>query len=224
MSHILIIEDELGMSNSLVKGLSKAGFLTTVINNGLVARSVNINEFDLILLDWMLPGISGIELLNYWRSQHLQTPIIMLTAKNTVADKVNGLDFGADDYISKFFEWPELLARINALLRRITTQVIEVGGIKYDKVNQQFSENDRLIDLTATEHNILKYFFERPNRLITRTSLVRALYDQAHNPFSNVIERHIRSIRQKFSYDPIQTTRGLGYRLNTNQTIPNHKD
>ncbi len=219
MSHILIVEDEDRMAKTLEKGLKQAGFDTTIINNGLVARAINISEFDLVLLDWMLPGFSGIDLLRHWRSQHLLTPVMMLTAKGETNDKVTGLDFGADDYLPKFFEWPELIARINALLRRSLPEDFKVGEIELDRLNQRFLEKGEPVDLTATEYKILKYFFDHPSRMISRTSLIRAIYDQSANPYSNVIERHIKSIRQKFTYDPITTTRGLGYRLRTSKTI-----
>jgi DNA-binding response OmpR family regulator len=219
MSHILLVEDEERMAQTLIKGLKKVGFGVTHINNGLSARVIDITDFDAVVLDWMLPGFSGIDLLRNWRSNKQMTPVLMLTAKGEVRDKVDGLNFGADDYMTKFFEWPELIARLNALIRRNTLEDFIVGTIQLDRHNEAFSENAALVNLTATEYKILKYFFDHPTRLISKTSLVRAVYDQASNPYSNVIERHIKSIRKKFTYDPITTNRGLGYRLNTSTPI-----
>lgn len=220
MSHILVVEDEQRMAATLEKGLTKAGFTVTIVTNGLMARSLPITEFDLVLLDWILPGFSGIDLLRYWRSQRYQTPVLMLTAKGQIQDKVDGLDFGADDYMTKFFEWPELIARINALLRRASPEkTLKVGPIELDVANEQFLENGKSINLTVTEYKVLRYFFNHPGKLISRTSLIRAIYDIAENPYSNVIERHIKSIRKKCTYDPIQTVRGLGYRLATSAEV-----
>ena len=224
MSHILIVEDEERMAATLKKGIEQAGFDTTSLFNGLAARAIDISEYDLVVLDWMLPGISGLDLLQHWRLQKFTTPILMLTARDALNDKVTGLDFGADDYVSKFFEWPELIARIKVLLRRVQLEETNVGTISLDRINQIFMENGQSVNLTATEYNILKYFYNRPGRLITRTSLLRSVYEDAKDPFSNVIERHIKSIRQKFEYDPITTIRGLGYRLNTSSAIQNNQN
>jgi DNA-binding response OmpR family regulator len=148
----------------------------------------------------------------------------MLTARDGLADTVTGLDFGADDYISKFFKWPELIARINSLLRRARPEANLVKGIEFDRTNQIFLEDSIPVNLTATEYNILKYFFDHPNALITRTSLLLSVYQDSKETFSNVIERHIKSIRQKFNYDPISTIRGLGYRLRSSSSVQSHKD
>jgi two-component system copper resistance phosphate regulon response regulator CusR len=224
MSHILIIEDEERMAATLRKGLEKEDFKVSIISNGLAARVTNITNYDLVLLDWMLPGVSGIDLLHHWRKLKYSTPIIMLTARDGLTDTVTGLDFGADDYISKFFKWPELIARINSLLRRTRTEANLVKGIEFDRTNQIFLEDSIPVNLTATEFNILKYFFDHPNALITRTSLLLSVYQDSKETFSNVIERHIKSIRQKFNYDPISTIRGLGYRLRSSSSVQSHKD
>jgi DNA-binding response OmpR family regulator len=224
MPHILIVEDEQRMAETLQKGFQKAGYHTTIVATGFEARPINITEFDIVVLDWMLPGFSGLDLLKYWRSNQYPTPVLMLTARDQVRDKVDGFEFGADDYLSKFFEWPELLARVKSLLRRSISQDPKVGPIELDRSQEIFLENGRPVDLTATEYSILKYFFDRQGRLITRSSIQKAIYSQDKNPFSNVVERHIRSIRQKFTYDPITTIRGLGYRLHTSSSVPENQD
>ncbi len=220
--HILIVDDEPKIASTLQKGLNQAGMITSVISNGLIAKASNLEGVDLVILDWMLPEISGLDILNHWRKKKILTPVIMFTAKNQVKDRVLALETGADDYIAKFFEWEELLARIKSLLRRATTsnqelsQVIilgEVYPIIIDRAKGYLTFQDRVIDLTETEYKVIKYFFDNPNRIINKTSLIRSLWDQQTNPFSNVIERHIKSIRKKLPYDPITTHRGLGYRL-----------
>jgi two-component system, OmpR family, response regulator len=212
MHSILLVEDEKAMAATLTKGLTTSGYVVTHVATGLEARHINITDYDLVLLDWMLPGFSGIELLRHWRSAKYTTPIIMLSAKFDLRDRVTGLEYGADDYISKIFEWPELIARINSNIRRTQKSQDTAGTIVFDRNNQQFIENDKPIKLTQMEYKVLSYFFDHPSTLITKTSIVRALYNDTH-PFSNVVERHIKSIRQKFIYDPITTLRGLGYRL-----------
>ena len=225
MSHILIVEDEYKMALSLEKGLHKYGFETTIVSDGFEARIQDISNYDLVILDWMLPGFSGIDILKEWRSKGINTPVLMLTAKSELNDITYGLDLGADDYMSKFFNWGELLSRIKALIRRTKVDsILQLENIFWDKNNHQFLENGVRVNLTPTEYNILARFFEKPHQLITRTNLIRSVYDQASNPFSNVIERHIKSIRQKFQYDPIQTVYGFGYRLRFIEAVSKSKN
>jgi DNA-binding response OmpR family regulator len=215
MTHILIIDDEPKMVATLERGFRQYGFDTSVITDGIDARVAKIDDYDLVVLDWMLPGFTGLDALYYWRTtKKYKTPVIMLTAKTATDYKVEGLNAGADDFMSKFFEWPELLARVNALLRR--TQVpFEVGGIVLDTIEQQFLEKGKPIHLTPKEYAILKYCFARPGRIITRDQLMDILYGMDWPPESNVIERHLHALRNKFQHDPITTVRGVGYRLNT---------
>jgi DNA-binding response OmpR family regulator len=215
MYQILVVEDEQKMAATLEKGLTNHGHKVDIITNGLDARIVDTTEYDIVILDWMLPQIEGIEVLKFWRSKKYQTPVLMLTARDTTKDKVLGLDIGADDYLSKYFEWDELLARINALVRRTSNSdlIDKIGTIEYNRNTKTFTENEIDIPLTSTETKILAYFFDHPHSIVTPTQLVRALYDHGDNPYSNVIARHIKSIRSKTQYDPIKTIRNLGYRL-----------
>jgi two-component system, OmpR family, response regulator ArlR len=230
MSRILIVEDEESMAKTLVRGLTQAGYSTTVINDGLVARGQDLSIFDLVILDWMLPHINGVDIMRYWRSnKKFNVPILMLTAKDDINSKVTGLDFGADDYISKFFDWQELLARIRTLLRRNNQQnstynsnISKLESIEYDQVNQCFLENKNIVHLTSTEFTILKYFFDHPYKLITRSQLINDIYDQEYDCNSNIIERHIKAIRSKLNYDPILTIRGSGYRLRLKTSSQTH--
>ncbi len=215
MSRILIVEDEERMSMTLVKGLTNLGYTTDVIGDGLNARLEDISQYDLVILDWMLPKFSGIDILEYWRKEKkYTTPILMFTAKSDTHSVVTGLDYGADDYMSKFFTWEELNARIRTLLRRGSPKEVIIDiPIEYDSQNHTFTEEGIIVNLTTTESKVLKYFFEHPKKLITRSQLSSAIYDNDFDPSSNTIERHIKSIRSKFNYDPILTIRGSGYRL-----------
>ncbi|MGL4759071.1 MAG: response regulator transcription factor [Patescibacteria group bacterium] len=215
MMRILIVEDEERMAKTLVKGLQNSGYATKVINDGLYARLENISEFDLVILDWMLPKFNGLEVLEYWRKEKkFTTPILMFTAKNDTNSIVKGLDFGADDYMSKFFTWDELNARIRTILRRSKKANVNIDlPITYDNQNQSFIEDQKVVSLTSSEFKILLYFFEHPTKLISRSQLSNAIYNGEFDPSSNTIERHIKSIRSKFIYDPILTIRGSGYRL-----------
>jgi DNA-binding response OmpR family regulator len=222
---ILIVEDEMKMSDSLSRGLSKYGFDSLVLKDGLLARSFDFESPEgksvaLVILDWGLPLIDGIEVLRFWRksnSRASKIPVLMFTARNSVIDRVNGLDFGADDYMSKFFEWEELIARINALLRRgVVSKTsalagVKVGGVEFNEDEKEFRENGKLVSLTQKEFLILEFFFNHPNKLITKAVLLSKLWTD--EPDSNVIEKHIKSIRKKLIYDPITTHRGFGYRL-----------
>lgn len=215
MSLILIVEDEERMSKTLVKGLTNSGYDTVVINDGLNARLEDITQYDLVILDWMLPKFNGIDVLEYWRKEKkYTTPVLMFTAKSDTNSIVTGLDYGADDYMSKFFTWEELNARIRNLLKRSSNKDIKINiPIEFDSSNNTFTEQGIIVNLTTTEFKVLKYFFEHPKKLITRSQLSSAIYTGDFDPNSNTIERHIKSIRSKFNYDPIITIRGSGYRL-----------
>jgi DNA-binding response OmpR family regulator len=219
MSHrLLIIEDEEKMAKTLEKGFTKAGYTITLINNGIDARIADITNYDAVILDWMLPGFSGLDVLHFWRMQKKMTPVLMLTAKEQVMDKVAGLNFGADDYMVKVFDWEELLARVRVLIRRNQETQMKVGNIVYDRVKNEFYENNQPIKLTKTEHRILAYFFDHPNRVLTKDVLKDALWGIDNEPQSNVIERHVKEIRKKCTYDPIQTLHDMGYRLRSDTT------
>lgn len=224
MANILVVEDEKRMAQTLERGLTQSGHQISLIIHGSKAMQIDISDYDLVLLDWMLPGVSGIDLLRHWRRCGQQTPIIMLTAKTHLTDKVSGLNYGADDYISKFFEWPELLARISALLRRSSETGHTQNILSWDSRSKCFWEKGRIILLTPKERVILKYIFDRPNRLISKQALLQHVYQDENDTNSNVIERHIHSLRSKFEHEPIQTIRGLGYRLNPVLSVSSSKN
>lgn len=214
MRHILVVEDEERMAETLTKGLEQAGYKVSVIINGREAKHEDISQYDLVLLDWMLPGQSGIEVLRYWRyTEKFITPIFILSAKNRIEDKVTGLQWGADDYISKFFEWPELLARIERHINRFNSYIDRLGPITFNRSEKLFYESTHRVELSKTEYKLLEFFFNNPTRALTRDEIIHHIYGEDKEPGSNVIERHIKSIRQKFFYDPITTIHNVGYRL-----------
>ncbi|MGL4758992.1 MAG: response regulator transcription factor [Patescibacteria group bacterium] len=215
MNKILIIEDDIDLSNSLKKGLEKKEYIVSSIYSGLDARLYDWSEYDLVLLDWNLPGIEGIDLLRHKRGQGWFGPCIMLTAKSNQIDILNGLDFGADDYITKPFDWNELYSRINSALRRKNGFVRNIiNAIEWDNQNHLFYEDSILLDLTETETKLLELFFNNPNKVFNKYDIIERIYNQKNiNPDSNVIERHISALRKKFNYDPIKTIHQMGYRL-----------
>jgi two-component system response regulator PhoP len=218
---LLLIEDEERMAQSLVKGLTKSGYEVVWLANGWEIDKQNLEEYSLAIVDWMLPGASGLDIIRKWRRNKVELPVLMLTAKGQTADKVLGLEFGADDYLTKFFEWDELVARVGALIRRSSKNkaVLQLGPIRLEKSKNQFYEDNKLVELTKTEYKILEYFFNFPDKVSSREQLFEAIYYKDYEANSNVLERHIKSIRKKFKYDPILTIYGHGYRLKTADPI-----
>ncbi len=176
--------------------------------------------FEIVILDIMLPKKDGLAVCRDLRAKNVNTPILMLTAKDSVEDKVIGLDSGADDYLVKPFAFSELLARIRALLRREVlpkTQKFQVGNLSLDPQSREVWRDGSRLELTAKEYAILEYFMRRPNAVVTRTMLGESVWDYEFDGLSNVIDVYVRRIRQKIDQDGqaslIQTVRGAGYRL-----------
>ncbi len=220
---ILVVEDELAIGEGLQDFLEFHGFQVTVARDGLEAeRQADQADFDLILLDLMLPKISGEQLCTHWREQGLQAPIIMLTAKGLEREKINGLNLGADDYVTKPFSLEELLARIQAVLRRMdparsvgsqfqfSDLAVDVAGLKVRRDKQQ-------IVISKREAGIIQYFAAHPNRVVTRKELYEKVWqDQMTELGTRTVDMHIAKLRSKIeldSSDPqiIKTVRGAGY-------------
>jgi DNA-binding response OmpR family regulator len=221
---ILVVEDEQAIRTALADFLEFHGFRVTQAGDGPEAgRCVERGRFDLILLDLMLPGVSGEELCAQWRRGGLQTPIIMVTAKGQEKDKIHGLELGADDYITKPFSLEEMLARIRAVLRRTgpgrsVGQTFAFGDLEVDMASLKARRGARQIDLSKREALIVQYFAAHPGRVIGREELYREIW---HDVFSELgtrtVDMHIAKLRSKIerdSSDPriIQTVRGAGYR------------
>ena len=220
-SHILVVEDEGKLAQFIQLELEYEDYEVTVVNDGLggLATAREITP-DLILLDWMLPGISGLEICRRLRQTGDKVPIILLTAKDEVSDRVAGLDAGADDYIIKPFSIEELLARIRANLRRNQEEdstSLQFSDLRLDRSSREVYRNNRLIELTAKEFDLLEYLIAHPRQVLTRDQILERVWGYDFMGDSNIIEVYVRYLRLKLeaNQEPrlIQTVRGVGYVL-----------
>ena len=218
---ILVIEDEVKIAQFIKRGLKEEGYAVDVANDGEQGHfMLSSNEYDAIILDLMLPKIDGLTLCRTLRKDGCQTPIIMLTAKDTVKDKVKGLDSGADDYLPKPFAFEELLARVRVLLRkkdsRVQTQ-LKVDDLNLDLLTHKVTRGDREIDLTVKEYALLEYMMRNAGNIVTRTMISEHVWDINFDTFTNVIDVYINYLRNKidssFPDKMIHTVRGKGYLL-----------
>jgi DNA-binding response OmpR family regulator len=220
MNHILIVEDELQIATPLAKGLVANGFLATIAGDGRTAieavRSVN---FELIVLDLGLPDIDGWVVLKELRASGLQIPIVILTARDEVRDKVAGLEGGANDYVTKPFSFQELLARIRLRLREsLPAQVQEeriltVGNIILNLHSHQVLVGDRAVELATREFSLLETLMQHPGQPVGREQLLKDVWGYDHDPGTNVVDVYIGYLRKKLGTKAIETVRGIGYRL-----------
>lgn len=218
---ILVIEDELRAATYLRQGLTESGYTVEVAANGTDGLHAAINgNHDLIVLDVMLPGIDGFAVLSALRSS-MQTPVLMLTARGLTDDKVKGFDLGADDYLVKPFQFPELLARVRALLKRGHTvqgdDVLRIGDLELDAVKHRATRSGQRIDLSAKEFALLSLFVRKAGEVLSRTQIASMVWDINFDSDTNVIEVAVRRLRAKID-DPfpvklIHTVRGVGYVL-----------
>ncbi|MFM0033954.1 heavy metal response regulator transcription factor [Paraburkholderia strydomiana] len=217
---ILIIEDEPKMAAYLRKGLAEASYTVDTADNGTNGLFLALHEeFDLIVLDVMLPGIDGFELLRRLRKEK-QTPVLLLTARDTVEDKVEGLELGADDYLSKPFAYAEFLARIRSLLRRAPRAVkdmLRIADMEVDFIKRRVKRGDVRIDLTAQEFSLLQLLAERQGEVLTRTFITSQIWDMNFDSDTNVVDAAVKRLRAKIdnSFDTklLHTVRGMGYVL-----------
>ena len=220
---ILLVDDETELSDPLSRILLQEGYQVDVANNGEAGMDLALqNQYDLLILDWMLPHKSGIEICRSVRSHFLTTPVLFLTAKDTVDARVDGLDAGADDYLVKPFELRELLARVRALLRRSTLESatsdrLKVADLELDLDNQVAYRHDRAIDLSEKEIKLLTYFMQQPDRLLTHEEIYSYLWQADEQPSSNVLAALVRLLRRKIEIKGhntlIHTVYGKGYRF-----------
>lgn len=223
---VLVVEDERKIADFIRKGLSEQGYAVDVAYDGDEAVDwPTVAEFDVIILDVMLPVRDGIEVCSVLRRRGLRTPILMLTAKDTVEDRVRGLDSGADDYLVKPFAFAELLARLRALTRRqpaVLGAVLQVGDLVLDTATRKVVRGATPVDLTTKEYAILEYLMRHPNQVLTRTMIAEHVWNYDFDNASNVIDVHIRNLRRKiddrFPTKLIQTVRGAGYRISGRPT------
>ncbi len=220
----LVVEDDLKLARLLQRGLVEAGNATDVAGSGEDALwMAPACEYDAIILDVMLPGIDGFQTCAGLREAGVWTPILMLTARDAVEDRVAGLDAGADDYLSKPFSFVELLARLRALVRRGGSErpaVLEVGDLRLDPALRQVWRGEQEINLSSKEFALLELFMRRPNEVLTRLDLLEHAWDIGYENRSNVITVYIRYLREKidrpFGLQTIETVYGAGYRLRSN--------
>lgn len=215
---VLLVEDDPELGPELQRSLERAGYAVDLSQEGQDAQALGeIEPYDLIILDLGLPGISGLQILQKWRSCQLVTPVIILTARDAWQDKVTGFQAGADDYLAKPFQIEELLARMSAVLKRSQAQApgkLVFESLQLDEKNQQVSTpHDDAITLTGTEYKLLRYFMLHPHRLISKTELTDHVYALDSDKDSNVIEVYINRLRRKIGADFIHTKRGQGYRF-----------
>ena len=222
---VLVVEDEARIADFLARGLAENGYAVDVAQDGDEALQwTDVAEFDLIILDLMLPERDGIEVCRILRDRGFRAPILMLTARDTVKDRVRGLDTGADDYLVKPFAFAELLARLRALTRRepVTSgTVLQVDNLVFDTATREVSRQDVALELTAKECGLLEYLMRHPNQVLTRTMIAEHVWNYEFDNATNVIDVHIRNLRRKVD-DPfpsrlIQTVRGVGYRISARQ-------
>ncbi len=220
---ILIVEDQQKLADSIKKGLEQKGYAVDVIYDGGQAMrrlEHDHHQYDMLILDRMLPNLDGMIICQTLRKMHVSIPILMLTAKDAIEDRVQGLDAGADDYLVKPFAFDELVARVSALLRRPNQSVItelKVGDIVLDTVKHLVTKSEKRLDLTSKEFAILEYCLRNPNQVLTRDQIMQHVWDFSAESSSNVVDAHIKNLRkkiQKKNEEIIETVHGIGYRLN----------
>jgi two-component system, OmpR family, response regulator len=218
---VLIVEDDLRMAGLILRGLGKEGLAADVAANGEDALiSAGAHEYDAIVLDLMLPGIDGFETCRRLREAGVWTPVLMLTARDSVEDRVAGLDTGADDYLVKPFAFAELLARLRALVRRGEPErpsVLELGDLRLDPATREVRRGSVEIPLSAKEFALLETLMRRPGAVLSRYDLLEHAWDFAYENRSNIVDVYIRRLRAKidepFRRHSLETVRGSGYRL-----------
>jgi two-component system OmpR family response regulator len=218
---VLVVEDERKLGELLRRGLGEEGYAADLADRGEEALWMSqAVSYDAIVLDVMLPGADGFEICRRMRGNGVWSPVLMLTARDAVDDRVSGLDAGADDYLAKPFAFEELLARLRALTRRAPAErppVLEVGDLRLDPAAHKAWRGDQELVLSAKEFALLELFMRRPGMTLSRTQLLDGAWDMAFESRSNVIDVYVRYLREKidrpFGRDSIETIRGVGYRL-----------
>jgi DNA-binding response OmpR family regulator len=226
---LLLVEDDHRIARFVARGLQEQSYAVDVVGDGNDALyQVEINDYDLVILDVMIPGQDGFAVCRMIRAQGKRMPILMLTAKDAVDDRIRGLDSGADDYLTKPFEFGELLARLRALLRRpneLRSPVITVGDLTLDTASQTAKRGARTISFTAKEYALLEFLARNAGRVIGRSEIAEHVWDETFDPFSNLIEVYVNRLRRKLGDDDkkplLQTRRGSGYVLGSSSDVKN---
>ena len=218
---ILVVEDEKKVASFLKKGLEQEYFTVDVANDGKAGLDLALSEeYDLLILDIMMPLMDGMNLLKEVRKEKIETPVLMLTAKGNVEDKVDGLNSGADDYLPKPFAFEELLARVRALIRRkdkIKSLILNADDLTLDTQTHRVKRGDNEINLTPKEYSILEYLLRNKNHVVSRMKLTEHVYEYQFDPDTNVIDVYINKLRNKIDKDSdnqiLHTIRGIGYMI-----------
>jgi heavy metal response regulator len=218
---ILLVEDEEKVSGFVARGLMAERFAVDVIGDGQAGLELATTySYDLVILDLMLPKMDGTQVLRRLRSQNVNVPVLILTARDAVSDKVGNFDVGADDYLTKPFAFAELLARVKALLRRgpvSRSSVVRVGDLELDRLSQQVKRAGKRIDLTSKEYSLLEYLMSNAGRVLSRTMIIEHVWDQSFDGITNIVDVYVRHLRSKvddpFDQKLIHTVRGVGYSI-----------
>lgn len=219
---LLLVEDDKKIASFIEKGMKEAGFQVDVSHDGREAMSMAFTEpYDVAVVDIMLPGVDGLTIIEKMRSSNIVTPVIILSAKQSVDDRVQGLQRGGDDYMIKPFSFSELLARVQALIRRdksnSKTTMLEVGDLQMNLLRHEVHRSGKKIDLPAKEYALLEYMMHNPDVVISKTSILEKVYDYSFDPQTNVVDVLVCRLRNKIDKDyptkMIQTVRGMGYVL-----------
>jgi two-component system, OmpR family, response regulator len=218
---VLVVEDDLRMAAAIRRGLRFEGLVVDLAGGGEEAlRKVQATEYDALVLDVLLPDIDGFETCRRLRAGGIWLPVLMLTARDSVEDRVRGLDGGADDYLTKPFSLAELVARLRALVRRGPVErpaVLEVGELRLDPATREVWRGEHEVELSAREFGLMETFMRHPGKVFTQPQLLEAAWDLGYQQRSNVVEVYVRYLREKvdrpFGVESIETVRGVGYRL-----------
>jgi DNA-binding response OmpR family regulator len=219
-THILVVEDDAEIADSLVRGLAEEGYVVSHAPDGEAARqSLHDTDWDLVILDWWLPGLDGLTLLRRYRQQGGAAPVLFLTARDAVSDRIRGLDAGADDYLCKPFDFDELTARVRALVRRRghgPGAILAHCDVRVDLPAGRAERAGRVIDLTRKEMALLVFFLRHPERVLSRVRIYDQVWEESGDILSNTLEVHVMELRRKLeAHGPrlIHTVRGQGYRF-----------
>ena len=218
---ILVVEDEHLIATSLKKGLEQELYTVDIAFDGEQGYDLaSSGDYDIILLDLMLPKLDGLSICKKLRSENIHTPVLMLTAKNQLEDKIKGLNSGADDYLTKPFAFEELLARVRALSRRpqkTTSKILSIGNLSLDTTNYQVIRDGKEINLSSKEYSLLECFLRHPNQILTKDQIIQYVWSYESDILPNTVEVYIRNLRQKidlpFKKPLIKTIRGFGYKI-----------